>query len=204
MIQFIQHVQEMADVSCDAVKSSNEHDVKAVSSSIRHELVKSRSLGFAPRNYVCVFVCNFVSALFGQFAKVEQLGFEMLVSRRNSAIQYYAFHFVNSLYRTSYFFVRFFLPFLIPGSSLRTRLTSELAQGRTSIPPIRRDFGALILPAEMYRWRLMRLIPSIWATLSVEYVFILLHSVTDTPMAHNTNISIGAGISALKRIVRLT
>jgi hypothetical protein len=47
------------------------------------------------------------------------------------------------------------------------------------MPPIRRDFGALTLPAEIYRWRLMRLIPSILAALSVEYVFILLHSVTD-------------------------
>jgi hypothetical protein len=61
------------------------------------------------------------------------------------------------------------------------------------MPPIRRDFGALILPAAMYRWRLIRLTPSIWATLSVEYVFILLQSITDIRKMFNADISIGHG-----------
>ena len=62
------------------------------------------------------------------------------------------------------------------------------------MPPIRLDFGALILPAAMYRWRLIRLMPSIFATLSVEYVFILLQSITDMWTVRNANISIGHGI----------
>src|SRR5271155_3062103 len=86
MIQFVQHVQEMPDVSCDAVKRCNEHDIKAVTPSIRHELVESRSLCFAPRNYVGVFMHDFASALLRHFAEVEQLGFQMLVASAHTCV----------------------------------------------------------------------------------------------------------------------
>src|SRR5580700_6803282 len=103
MIQFVQNVQEMPNVSRDAVKRCNEHDVEAMSSSIRHQLVESRSPRFRAGNYVCELAHDFVSALLRHFAQVEQLCFKMLVSRRNSAIQYCAFlHFSSFFLESKY------------------------------------------------------------------------------------------------------
>src|SRR5580698_1115505 len=98
MIQFVQHVQEMANGSCDAVKSSNEHDVKAVSPSICHQLVKSWPLRLAPRNYVCEFAHDFASALLGHFAEVEQLRFDVLVARTHTCVDNGAFLHFNSFF----------------------------------------------------------------------------------------------------------
>jgi hypothetical protein len=91
----------MPDVSCDAVKRRNEHDIETVSSSVCQQLVESMSLRFAPRNYVAVFQHNFIPALFGHFAQVEQLCFQMLVPGRNSAIQYCTVLHFNSFLRES-------------------------------------------------------------------------------------------------------
>src|SRR5271156_505267 len=153
MIQFVQHVQEMPDVSCDAVKRCNEHDIKAVTPSIRHELVESRSLCFAPRNYVGVFMHDFASTLLRQFAEVEQLCLKMLVGCRNPAIERNFFLLIQD-------FPRLLRPFFIPGSSFRTRLMSRSVHSRTRTPPILCNFGADILLAAMYRWRLIRLMPN--------------------------------------------
>src|SRR5580698_7216916 len=98
MIQLVQHVQEMANVSCDAVKRCDDHDLETVPPSIRHQLVKSRSLRLRTRNYIGILAHDFASALFGHFAQVEQLRFKMLVSRGNSAIQYCAFLHLNSFF----------------------------------------------------------------------------------------------------------
>jgi hypothetical protein len=91
----------MPDVPRDAVKRCNEHDVEAMSSSIRHQLVETRPLRFAPRNYACVFVHNFEPALFGHFAEVVKLCFEVLVPGKNPAIQYCTVLHFNSFFLES-------------------------------------------------------------------------------------------------------
>ena len=50
-----------------------------MSPSISQQLIESRSLRSVPRNDICVFVHNFISALFGHFAQVVELRFKMLV-----------------------------------------------------------------------------------------------------------------------------
>ena len=76
----------MADSPCHPVESSNKHDVKAMSPSIGQQLIESRSLRSALRNDVAVLLHDFISALFGHFAEVEQLCFKMLVAGQNPAI----------------------------------------------------------------------------------------------------------------------
>lgn len=66
------------------------------------------------------------------------------------------------------FLYRVFLPFAIVGRTLRTRSISSSDQGRTMLPPTRKDLGADILPAFMYRIRLMKEIPSFFAAVRVE------------------------------------
>src|SRR3984885_9138109 len=98
MIQFVQHVQEMPDISCDAVKRCDEHDVEAVSPSICYQLVESWSLRLRARNYVGVLAHDFVSALLRRFAEVEQLCFEMLVASAHPCVDNGAFLHFNSFF----------------------------------------------------------------------------------------------------------
>lgn len=84
--QFVEHFQEMADTPGHPIESSNEHDVKTISSSIRQKLIKAWSLRLRTGNCVGIFVCDFKSALFCEFAQVQQLRFGMLVRRGNAAI----------------------------------------------------------------------------------------------------------------------
>ena len=73
MIQFIKHVQEVSYVPRDAVKRSNEHNVKTVRSSIGQKLVESWASRFCTGNYVAVLLHDFASAQFGHFAQVVKL-----------------------------------------------------------------------------------------------------------------------------------
>src|SRR5271156_1054175 len=91
----------MSNVPGESIESSDDENIEVVSPSIRHQLVESRSLRFRPGNYVGILTHNFVSALFGHFAEVEQLCFKMLVSSRNSAIQHHAFLHFSSFFRES-------------------------------------------------------------------------------------------------------
>jgi hypothetical protein len=99
--QFIKHVQEMPDVPCDAVKRSNEHDIEAVTPGICQQLVETRTLRFAPRNYVAVLMHSFISALFGHFAEVEQLCFQMLVASTHACVNSGSFLHFNSFFLES-------------------------------------------------------------------------------------------------------
>src|SRR5580700_10526403 len=101
MIQLVQHIQEMPDISCDAVKRCDEHDIKAVPPSIGHQLVESSPFRLRTRNYIGILAHDFVSALLRHFAQVEQLCFKMLVSRRNSAIQCCTFFHFSSFFLES-------------------------------------------------------------------------------------------------------
>jgi hypothetical protein len=70
VVQLVEHFQEMADISSDAVKRRNDHNVKSVSPSIRQQLIESTSFGLRAGNCVGILTHNFKSALFCEFAQV--------------------------------------------------------------------------------------------------------------------------------------
>ena len=73
---------------------------------------------------------NFVSALLCHFAQVKQLCFKMLVSSAHASVN-------SSSFYLNHFGLRLLRPFLIPGSSFRTRLMSRSVHRRTRTPPLR-------------------------------------------------------------------
>jgi hypothetical protein len=96
MIQFVEHFQEVADVSRYPVERGHEHNVKAAASRVRQKLVKSGPLRFRAANGVGVLADDLESPLRCQLPQVENLVFEMLVGRRNSGINRGSFHRLGS------------------------------------------------------------------------------------------------------------
>src|ERR1700733_5447823 len=88
----------MANVFADAIEGSNDENIKAMPPSIRHHLVESGSLCFAPRNYIGILAHDFVSALLRHFAQVEQLRFDVLVSSAHACVDSGAFLHFNSFF----------------------------------------------------------------------------------------------------------
>src|ERR1700740_3395421 len=155
----------MAHISGDAVKSGHEYNVKPMAAGIRHELVEAGTLCFCAGNNIVILAHNFKSALARHLAEVQQLRFKVLVPGAHPAIKCCPFHLIALA-------LRLLRPFLIPGSSFRTRLMSRSVQRRTGTLPRARSFGGGIFLAAMYRWRLIRLMPSFRAASRVETLLI--------------------------------
>ena len=80
MVQFIEHFQEVPDISRNSVERSNQDNVEAMSTGICKELVQAESFRFCTGNCVCIFMNNFISALLRQFAEVIKLCLCVLVA----------------------------------------------------------------------------------------------------------------------------
>src|ERR1700722_12573292 len=124
----------MPYIASYSVKRCDKQNVKPMAACVGHKLVQTGSLRFCAGNYVGVLAHDFKPALLRQFTQIEQLGFKVLVSRAHSGIKY------CSLGLTHFAF-RLLRPFLIPGSSFRTRLISRSVQRRTRTPPILCSLG---------------------------------------------------------------
>jgi hypothetical protein len=86
MSQLVEHFQEVANASRYPVERGYEHDVETMSPGICQQLIEAGSFRSGTGNNVCVFVRNFVSALLGHFAEVEQLCFKVLVSGAHACV----------------------------------------------------------------------------------------------------------------------
>jgi hypothetical protein len=86
MSQLVEHFQEVANASRYPVERGYEHDVETMSPGICQQLIEAGSFHSGTGNNVCVFVRNFVSALLGHFAEVEQLCFKVLVSGAHACV----------------------------------------------------------------------------------------------------------------------
>jgi len=81
VIQFVEHLQEVAHISGNSVERGDQNNVKAMSAGICKKPVENRVVRFCTGNCVCIFVNNFESALLRQFTKVVKLSFCVLVAR---------------------------------------------------------------------------------------------------------------------------
>src|SRR5580692_24710 len=98
MIDFIQNFEKMSNVPGQSIESSDDENIEVVSPSICHQLVESWPLRLRTGNYVGVLAHDFASALFGHFAEVEQLGFDVLVSSAHTCVDSGAFLHFNSFF----------------------------------------------------------------------------------------------------------
>jgi len=91
MAEFIEHFQEVAYISGDSVKRSDQNDIEAMPAGICKKLVETGTLRFGAGNRVCIFMHNFVAALLRQFTKVVELCFCVLVASGNAGVEDRAF-----------------------------------------------------------------------------------------------------------------
>ncbi len=150
----------------NSVESCNQNHGELTSPCVGHHSIQCRTACLtAGDSPVAVFTADFKASLRGQFSEVIKLSFSVLVRRTHTC--------VNGCYPCmNHLALRLLRPFLILGSSFRTRLMSWSLHRRTRTPPILCSFGADIVLAAIYRWRLIRLMPSCPAASRVETPFI--------------------------------
>jgi hypothetical protein len=92
VIEFVQHLEEVADRAGEPVRRPYQHDVEPAAARIPHQFIETRPLGLGPADPVCVFMDDLVPALAGQLPEVMQLALGMLVDRAYSHIKDGALH----------------------------------------------------------------------------------------------------------------
>jgi hypothetical protein len=91
MVQFIEHFQEVPDISRNSIERGDQNDFEAMPAGICKKLVETGAFRFCTGNCVGVFMNNFISALLRQFTKVVELCFWMLFAGRNARVEDRAF-----------------------------------------------------------------------------------------------------------------
>jgi len=91
-VEFVEHFQEVPSRASDAITGPDQNNIEAAAAGVGHQLIESWPAGFRTGDPVRVLLHDLEATLGSQLAKVEELGFRVLVDGRDSHIQGGALH----------------------------------------------------------------------------------------------------------------
>jgi hypothetical protein len=91
-VEFVQHLEEVADGSCDPVRRPDEHHLEAAAARLPEEFVEAPPLGLGAEDPVRIFGDDLEAALASHRAEIVELGFGMLVESGYAQVECRSLH----------------------------------------------------------------------------------------------------------------
>jgi len=91
-VEFVQHLEEVADGSSDPIRGPDQHHLETAASRVAQQLVEARPLGLGAGDAVGIFGDDLEAALVSHRAEIVKLGFGVLVESGYAQIEGHSFH----------------------------------------------------------------------------------------------------------------
>jgi len=95
MIEFVEHLEEVAHGPGDPVRGPDQEHLEAASARVSKQIVKTRSASFRPGNSIGVLSNDLKTPLPGHRAEIIELSLRMLIDTGYAQIQGNSFHFCS-------------------------------------------------------------------------------------------------------------
>jgi hypothetical protein len=101
MIEFVEHLEEVAHGPCDPVRGPDQEHLEAAPACVPKQIVKTRPASFRPRDSIGVLGDDLKTPLLGHRAEIVELSLRVLVDTGYAQIEGNSFHICSPIEATT-------------------------------------------------------------------------------------------------------